>query len=136
MFGGIVSDLNTKDINILYEAGKNLGIAFQLEDDLLDCFGDEAKFGKKIGGDILEKKKTLLYIHTQSKLDNDKRVEFENMFFSDNIEESIKIDSIKRFYVTSGALEYLKSLYLKVFLRIYSIQVFYYYHLYYLLILM
>ncbi|MDG1246965.1 MAG: polyprenyl synthetase family protein, partial [Flavobacteriaceae bacterium] len=109
MFGGIVSDLNTKDINILYEAGKNLGIAFQLEDDLLDCFGDEAKFGKKIGGDILEKKKTLLYIHTQSKLDNDKRVEFENMFFSDNIEESIKIDSIKRFYVTSGALEYLKN---------------------------
>ena len=38
-----------------------------------------------------------------------KRVEFENMFFSDNIEESIKIDSIKRFYVTSGALEYLKN---------------------------
>ena len=47
MFGGIVSDLNTKDITILYEVGKNLGIAFQLEDDLLDCFGDQAKFGKK-----------------------------------------------------------------------------------------
>ena len=59
MFGGIVSDLNTKNINILYEVGKNLGIAFQLEDDLLDCFGDETKFGKKIGGDILEKKKMM-----------------------------------------------------------------------------
>ena len=109
MFGGIVSDLNTKDINILYEVGKNLGIAFQLEDDLLDCFGDEAKFGKKIGGDILEKKKTLLYIYTQANLDNNKTVEFENIFFSDNTEESIKIDTIKSFYETSGAVEYLKN---------------------------
>ena len=109
MFGGIVSDLNTKDITILYEVGKNLGIAFQLEDDLLDCFGDQAKFGKKIGGDILEKKKTLLYIYTQANLDNNKTVEFENIFFSDNTEESIKIDTIKSFYETSGAVEYLKN---------------------------
>jgi geranylgeranyl diphosphate synthase type II len=109
MFGGIVSDLNTKNVNVLYEVGKNLGIAFQLEDDLLDCFGDEAKFGKKIGGDILEKKKTLLYIYTQANLDNNKRVEFENIFFSDDTKESIKIDSIKRFYETSGAVEYLKN---------------------------
>jgi geranylgeranyl diphosphate synthase type II len=109
MFGAIVSDLNTKDINILYEVGKNLGIAFQLEDDLLDSFGNEAKFGKKIGGDILEKKKTLLYIYTQANLDNNKTVEFENIFFSDNTEESIKIDTIKSFYETSGAVEYLKN---------------------------
>ena len=76
---------------------------------MLDCFGDETKFGKKIGGDILEKKKTLLFIYTQAKLDNDKRVEFESIFFSDNIEESIKLDSIKRFYETSGAVDYLKN---------------------------
>ena len=60
MFGAIVSELNSKEINALYEVGKNLGLAFQLEDDLLDCFGDESKFGKKIGGDIIQKKKTLL----------------------------------------------------------------------------
>jgi len=109
MFGAIVSNLNSKEINILYEVGKNLGIAFQLEDDLLDCFGDENKFGKKIGGDILEKKKTLLYIYTQANLDKNKRVEFENIFFSDDTKESIKIDSIKRFYETSGAVKYLNN---------------------------
>ena len=109
MFGGIVSDLNTKDITILYEVGKNLGIAFQLEDDLLDCFGDQAKFGKKIGGDILEKKKTLLFIFTQAKLNGDQRVEFENVFFSNKIDDLEKINSIKTFYESSGAIDYLKN---------------------------
>ena len=108
MFGAIVSELNSKEINALYEVGKNLGLAFQLEDDLLDCFGDESKFGKKIGGDIIQKKKTLLFIHTLSKLDNDKRLEFENIFFSDNTDESVKISFIKKYYKDSGAVNYLK----------------------------
>ncbi len=47
----------------LYEFGKNLGIAFQVQDDYLDAFGDPAKFGKKIGGDIIANKKTFLMIH-------------------------------------------------------------------------
>ena len=109
MFGGIVSDLNTKDITMLYEVGKNLGIAFQLEDDLLDCFGDQAKFGKKIGGDIIEQKKTLLFIFTQAKLNGDQRVEFENVFFSNKIDDLEKINSIKTFYESSGAIDYLKN---------------------------
>ena len=109
MFGGIVSDLNTKDITILYEVGKNLGIAFQLEDDLLDCFGDQAKFGKKIGGDIIEQKKTLLFIFTQAKLNGDQKLEFENVFFSDKIDDLEKINSIKTFYESSGAVNYLKN---------------------------
>jgi len=107
MFGAIVSELNSKEINALFEVGKNLGLAFQLEDDLLDCFGDESKFGKKIGGDIIQKKKTLLFIHTLSKLDNDKRLEFENIFFSDNTDESVKISLIKKYYKDSGAVNYI-----------------------------
>jgi len=109
MFGGIISDLNTNDINVLYEVGKNLGIAFQLEDDLLDSFGDEAKFGKKIGGDIIEQKKTLLFIFTQAKLNGDQKLEFENVFFSDKIDDLEKINSIKTFYESSGAVNYLKN---------------------------
>ena len=109
MFGGIAAETNTSNTDLLYKIGLNLGIAFQLEDDLLDCFGDQEKFGKKIGGDILQKKKTLLYLFTYSKLESEKKLEFENIFNSNEIEESQKINSIKSFYETSGALEYLKN---------------------------
>ena len=109
MFGGIAAETNTSNTDLLYKIGLNLGIAFQLEDDLLDSFGDHEKFGKRIGGDILEKKKTLLYLFTYSKLESEKKLEFENIFNSNEIEESEKINSIKSFYETSGALEYLKN---------------------------
>tara|TARA_A100001388_G_scaffold277254_1_gene267653 strand:+ start:3509 stop:4474 length:966 start_codon:yes stop_codon:yes gene_type:complete len=109
MFGGIVAEANDLNTNLLYEIGLNLGIAFQLEDDLLDCFGDQEKFGKKIGGDIIEKKKTLLYLFTNSNLEPKKKLEFENIFNSNEIVESEKINSIKLFYETSGALKYVKN---------------------------
>ena len=109
MFGGIAAETNTSNTDLLYKIGLNLGIAFQLEDDLLDSFGDQEKFGKRIGGDILERKKTLLYLFTHSKLESEKKLEFENIFNSNEIEESQKINSIKSFYETSGALEYLKN---------------------------
>ena len=109
MFGGIVAEANVLNTDLLYKIGLNLGVAFQLEDDLLDCFGDQEKFGKKIGGDIIKKKKTLLYLFTNSKLESEKKLEFEKIFNSNEIEESKKINSIKSFYETSGALEYLKN---------------------------
>ena len=110
MFGGIVAEANDLNTDLLYKIGLNLGIAFQLEDDLLDCFGDQEKFGKKIGGDIIEKKKTLLYLFTNLKLESEKKLEFENIFNSNEIAESEKINSIKLFYETSGALKYVKNI--------------------------
>ena len=108
-FGGIAAETHTSNTDLLYKIGLNLGIAFQLEDDLLDCFGVQEKFGKKIGGDILEKKKTLLYLFTYSKLESEKKLEFENIFNSNEMQELEKINSIKSFYETSGASEYLKN---------------------------
>jgi geranylgeranyl diphosphate synthase type II len=61
--GAIIGGANDIDANELYDFGINLGLAFQLKDDLLDVYGDEATFGKKIGGDILCNKKTYLLIH-------------------------------------------------------------------------
>ncbi len=60
--GAIIGNANTEDAKNLYLFGENLGIAFQLKDDLLDVFSDEHKFGKKTGGDIVTNKKTFLYL--------------------------------------------------------------------------
>jgi geranylgeranyl diphosphate synthase type II len=62
--GAVLGGAGSGNQEHLYEFGKNLGIAFQVQDDYLDCFGDPEKFGKQIGGDILANKKTFLMIHT------------------------------------------------------------------------
>ncbi len=61
--GAWIGDATDEDAQLLYDFGINIGLAFQLKDDLLDVYGDETTFGKKIGGDILCNKKTLLLIH-------------------------------------------------------------------------
>jgi geranylgeranyl diphosphate synthase, type II len=61
--GGILGAASKGNTEHLYEFGKSLGIAFQIQDDYLDAFGDPAKFGKQVGGDILANKKTFLLIH-------------------------------------------------------------------------
>ena len=61
--GAILGGASQNSQHHLYEFGKNLGIAFQVQDDYLDAFGDPQKFGKRIGGDILSNKKTFLLIH-------------------------------------------------------------------------
>lgn len=60
--GALIAEASDEEAAKIYEFGLNLGIAFQLQDDLLDTFGNAATFGKQIGGDILENKKTFLYI--------------------------------------------------------------------------
>ena len=63
-FGAIIASASELDAQQIYNFGLNLGIAFQLQDDYLDVFGDSETFGKQLGGDIIENKKTLLYIKT------------------------------------------------------------------------
>lgn len=60
--GAIINQATEKDAQLIYKYGMNLGIAFQIDDDILDSFGDPATFGKKVGGDIIQKKKTILYL--------------------------------------------------------------------------
>ena len=63
--GAILGGAGERNQNLLYEFGKKLGIAFQVQDDYLDAFGDPQKFGKQVGGDILSNKKTFLLLHAQ-----------------------------------------------------------------------
>ena len=61
--GALIADASAEDADKLYEAGVNMGLAFQLRDDVLDVWGDPATFGKEIGGDIMNNKKTFLLIN-------------------------------------------------------------------------
>ncbi len=61
--GAILGGAGERNQHLLYEFGKKLGIAFQVQDDYLDAFGDPQKFGKQVGGDILANKKTFLLLH-------------------------------------------------------------------------
>lgn len=60
--GAIIANASEKDAALLYDFGQNLGIAFQIQDDLLDLYADADKFGKQVGGDIIANKKTLLVL--------------------------------------------------------------------------
>jgi geranylgeranyl diphosphate synthase type II len=91
--GAIVSESNQKDADILYDFGLNLGIAFQLQDDFLDTYGNPETFGKQVGGDIIENKKTFLYLKSL-KLASHKDANLLNELYQsklDNNEEKIKL---------------------------------------------
>jgi geranylgeranyl diphosphate synthase type II len=60
--GAIVGGASTVDADLLYKFGENLGIAFQLQDDILDVYANPEKFGKQVGGDIIANKKTFLHL--------------------------------------------------------------------------
>ena len=85
--GAIVAEADDEQANHLYDFGLNLGIAFQLQDDYLDTFGDPETFGKQVGGDIIENKKTYLYLkalEVANEADADKLVFFYNQKLDDN----------------------------------------------------
>jgi len=96
--GAIIGGSSKEDAQHLYEFGRNMGIAFQLQDDLLDTFGDEASFGKRIGGDIVQNKKTYLYLKALE-LANPAQKSFLIQQYTDQIEdEETKIAAVKEVF--------------------------------------
>jgi geranylgeranyl diphosphate synthase, type II len=83
----------------LYEFGKKLGIAFQVQDDFLDAFGDPEKFGKQIGGDIIANKKTFLLIHALESANASQKIELERLLKSD---ESSKVEKVLNLFRECG----------------------------------
>jgi geranylgeranyl diphosphate synthase type II len=83
--GGILAGASQKDLKHLYEFGKNLGIAFQIQDDLLDTFGTEEQLGKKIGGDIEQKKKTYLYLKSLELLSETQANRLRSIFLDQHL---------------------------------------------------
>lgn len=77
--GAILGGAGERNQHLLYEFGKKLGIAFQVQDDYLDAFGDPEKFGKQVGGDILANKKTFLLIHALEMVTGSVKNELKNL---------------------------------------------------------
>ncbi|MEK9517543.1 MAG: polyprenyl synthetase family protein [Flavobacteriaceae bacterium] len=102
--GAIISRANEEDQQAIYDFGIQLGLAFQLQDDYLDTFGDQDTFGKKIGGDILECKKTILY-HLALKTTNESQSETLQNLLGGNIQmdEEEKIRKVKALFEATGA---------------------------------
>ena len=97
--GAIVAKASDNEQENIYEFGKNLGIAFQIQDDFLDTFGDEKKFGKVIGGDIIENKKTLLYVKSMEIFTEQDKTELTKLYSSTHLDESKKIEEVKELFL-------------------------------------
>ena len=96
--GAIIAETNETDANSIYDFGLNLGIAFQLQDDYLDTFGNPATFGKQVGGDIIENKKTYLYLKALE-IANKEDQQKLHYFYNQKLEEnSMKIDQVTRVF--------------------------------------
>ena len=96
--GAIISDASREDADSLYRFGINLGLAFQLKDDLLDVYGDFKTFGKKPGGDILSNKKTFLLIRALESSNHEQRKELEKWIGAVNYNPDEKIAAVKNIY--------------------------------------
>jgi geranylgeranyl diphosphate synthase type II len=80
--GAILGGATPNNCTHLYQFGKNLGIAFQIQDDYLDAFGDPEKFGKEVGGDIRQNKKTFLLLHALEVATPDQRAKLDTLLAS------------------------------------------------------
>lgn len=96
--GAIVAKASEENGQLLYQFGENLGIAFQLQDDFLDVYGDASLFGKQIGGDILENKKTYMLLKALEMADREDKKELEHWIASTDYQREDKIAAIIRIY--------------------------------------
>jgi len=103
--GAIIADASENDVKQIYNFGLNLGIAFQLQDDYLDAFGNPKTFGKQVGGDIIENKKTHLYIKALELASESEKEILKDLFNSDEMENQQKIEKVKAIFNSSGASE-------------------------------
>lgn len=100
--GAMLAGASQEDADNLYRYGETVGLAFQLQDDLLDVYGDAAVFGKKIGGDICCNKKTFLLIKAMELASPQQRKELEEWMAQENFDADAKIEYFTSLYNSLG----------------------------------
>lgn len=101
--GALIAETSAENGEAIYDFGLNLGIAFQLQDDYLDAFGDPETFGKQVGGDIIENKKTYLYLKALEFATPEEKEQLLHLYSIQPTDNSEKIDSVKEIFNTTGA---------------------------------
>ena len=96
--GALLGNAVEKEADLLYEFGRSLGLAFQIQDDLLDVYGDKDIFGKISGGDIVSNKKTILLVKALEKASAEERKKLADLFQAGNIEPDEKIQAVTELY--------------------------------------
>lgn len=100
--GALLADASTEDADLLYKFGEQIGLAFQLQDDFLDVYGDTKVFGKAIGGDIVSNKKTFMLINAFLRANEQQRAELHRWVEATQFDEQEKIAAVTRLYNEIG----------------------------------
>ena len=100
--GAILADASAEDADNLYKFGEQIGLAFQLQDDYLDVYGDSKVFGKEIGGDIISNKKTYMLINAFNKANDAQRKELTRWVSARDFDRNEKVDAVTRLYNEIG----------------------------------
>lgn len=100
--GALIGEASETDAQHLYEFGENLGIAFQLQDDILDVYGDPEKFGKQVGGDIISNKKTFLLITALALAEGDVLTELNHWLSLKEFNPQEKVNAVRAIYDQLG----------------------------------
>ena len=108
--GAMVGGLSKEESQAFYDFGIQLGLAFQLQDDYLDAFGDPETFGKQVGGDIIENKKTLLYLLALENGTPEERTVLSTLFSSSSSNQEEKVERVKAIFKSTKADEKIQAL--------------------------
>ena len=100
--GAMLGGGDQEDVNHLYTFGEKMGLAFQLQDDLLDVYGDPTQFQKKLGGDIVENKKTFLLINAYQRANDAQKAELDRWVNAQTFEPAEKIAAVTHIYTILG----------------------------------
>jgi geranylgeranyl diphosphate synthase type II len=104
--GALIGGADVKDANLLSSFGEYLGIAFQLQDDILDVYGDPEKFGKQVGGDIISNKKTYLLIKALELADGQQLVALNKEIAAKQFDHNEKVAAVTAIYNTLNVRQY------------------------------
>ena len=106
--GAIVANATKESRTLIYAFGRNLGIAFQLQDDYLDAFGNPETFGKQVGGDIIENKKTFLYLKALALASENDQKELIALFSEPQANTDEKVTRVKALFQKAGSDDAIK----------------------------